>query len=147
MWQKKLLTIFHAQSIIKLKRTFQNKKRTCFVRSIWKVGPETQDFWWDPRLETPDPSCGWDPGPKTLKVGAKTRDRGHLFYVGPETQGTGRGIWDTYDRWDPRPKTSISSWAWGAKTIIQMDLIKFPISRVWVIIFLFFNHIIKQLDL
>ena len=36
-----------------------------YLGYIQKVGPETQDFWWNPRPETWDPSCGWDPGPET----------------------------------------------------------------------------------
>ena len=33
----------------------------------------------------------------SLKVGPETRDLGHLFYMGPETQDTERGICGTYD--------------------------------------------------
>ena len=50
----------------------------------------------DPRPETRDPSCGWDlgsethdpiggtqdPRPGTQKMGAKTRELGHLFFMG-----------------------------------------------------------------
>ena len=37
-------------------------------------------------------------------------------------------------------------WTYSARTMIQMNLIKFPINMIWVIIFLIFNHIIKRLQ-
>ena len=116
---------------------------------------------WDSTLETRDTSCGWDPlkvghetrdpgpnlyvGPGILKVGPKTRDTYFTWNLRPETKDTEREIWDTYDRWDPRPKANISCRTWGARTMIQIKLIKFPINRIWVVIFLIFNHFIKRL--
>ena len=43
-----------------------------------KVGPETWDFWWDPRPETRVPSHMWDLGLRheTLKVISETWDPG-----------------------------------------------------------------------
>ena len=78
----------------------------------------------------------------------KTRDPGSLLYMGLKTKETKSGTWDLYDRWDPRPKTNLS-WTisyqtWDAKTMIQMDLIKCPKNRIWIIIFLIFNHITKR---
>ena len=98
-----------------------------------KVGPETQDL-----------THRWDPRPRTLKVGPETQDAYFTWDLKPETQDTERGIWDTYDKWHPRPKTNISCRTWGTKTMIQMNLIKFPINRIWVIIFLISNHIAKR---
>ena len=76
----------------------------------------------------------------------ETQDTYYTWDLRPATQDTERGIWDPYDRWDPRPKTNISCQIWVAKTMIQMSLIKFHINRIWVIIFLIFNRIIKWLQ-
>ena len=97
-------------------------------------------------LKTRDPTHKWDPKLRTLKMGPETWDQGHLFYMEHETEDTERGIWDTYDWWNPRPKANISRRTWDARTMIQMNLIKCPRNRVWVIIFLIFNHIIKRLQ-
>ena len=81
---------------------------------------------WDPRLENRDTYFTWD-----LRL---------------ETHYTERGICNTYDRWDPRPKTNISCRTWDARTMIQMHLIKCPINMIWVVIFLIFIHSIKRLQ-
>ena len=100
------------------------------------MGPKTRDsFWgWDQGFET------WDP-----KGGPKTWDLGHFFTwdLRPKAQDTERGTWDTYDRWDLRPKTNIPCQTWGARTMIQINLTKCPTNRIWLIILLIFNHIIK----
>ena len=38
------------------------------------MGPETQDFPWDPRPETRDPSHRWEPGPQSRDPEGETRD-------------------------------------------------------------------------
>ena len=44
--------------------SWQRKSKETFLRHIWKMGPETRDYWWDPRSETQHPKCGaWDLGP------------------------------------------------------------------------------------
>ena len=40
----------------------------------------------------------------------------------------------------PSPKTNTFCRPWSAKTMIQMNLLKFPMNRVWVIIILIFSH-------
>ena len=35
---------------------------------------------------------------------------------------------DTDDRWDPKPKTNIFCQTWDARTMIQINLTKFPIQ-------------------
>ena len=54
-------------------------EKTCFLRHIRKVEPETRDCWWDPRPrtqligETRDPrpeTLTWDPRPETRDLGS-----------------------------------------------------------------------------
>lgn len=37
-----------------------------------KMGPKTQDFWWDLRPDTRDPSYGWEPGPEARDLRPET---------------------------------------------------------------------------
>ena len=89
------------------------------------VGPETWEFWWDPRPDTQDPSSGWDPGlwrwnlkPENRDPthrwdsGSRTRDsKGrnwhpeHLFYMKPKTWDSGHWKRDLGHTWQVRPKT------------------------------------------
>ena len=46
------------------------------IYSIRKVGPETRDLWWDPRIGTHLVGESRDPRLKTLKVGLETGDPG-----------------------------------------------------------------------
>ena len=58
-------------------------------RQIRKVRPETRNCWWDPRLETRDPSKGSDLGPETRDPKGGTRDPEHLFYEAPKIRDPG----------------------------------------------------------
>ena len=61
------------------------------------MGPETRDFWLDPR-PTHFISQSFDPKHETLKVGPETRDSFYTWNPRPKTQDTERRTWDTYDR-------------------------------------------------
>ena len=61
-------------------------------RHIRKVGPKTQDFWWNSRPETRDPSCGRDRGPNTRDPKGEKRDQRPETHLIGETQ-------------NPRPRT------------------------------------------
>ena len=132
-----------------------------FLRHIQKVGPEIRGFWWDLRLRTHLMGETWEAGPGTLKVGSQTCDSirswdsgpdtrdpkggtrnqrsNSLFYMGPKAQGTERGTWNPYGRWNLRPKNL------GRRNYDAINLIKCPRKRIWVMICLIFNHIIKRL--
>ena len=102
-----------------IKQLFYDKK-SCLrekndISEKWDLRPETFGETQDPRPETRDPSCGWDPGPETHEpkggtrrtetrnptqrwdLGPKIRnpkggtwDQGHLFYMGPKTWDPGQ---------------------------------------------------------
>ena len=74
------------------------------------------------RPETRDLVSNSSVGPGTLKVVLETWNPGHLFYMilRSENQDTERRIWDTHDRWDPRPKANIYCGTWNARTMIQI---------------------------
>ena len=57
-----------------------------------KMGPKTQDFWWNSRPETRDPSCGRDRGPNTRDPKGEKRDQRPETHLIGETQ-------------NPRPRT------------------------------------------
>ena len=100
--------------------------------------------------KTRDPSYGWDSGPWRLFRNLRVRTQLIGWTRGPRPgtlillilQDTEKGIWCTYDRWDPRLKTNVSCETWDGRTMIQMNLIKCAINRIWVIIFLILSHII-----
>ena len=128
----------------------KQSRRATILEKPWRyqinlayLKSETGDFWWDLRPENHLEVETKDPRPGTLKVGPKTWDTFFAWDLRPKTQDTERGIWDTYDRWDLRPKTNIPCQTWGARTMIQINLTKCPINRIWLIILLIFNHIVK----
>ena len=61
--------------------------------------PKTQDFYWDPRLETWDPSYRWDLSPETRNSKGGIQDPKH------GTQLIGGAQDPRPKTWDPRPKT------------------------------------------
>ena len=50
------------------------------------MGLETQDFKWDPRPKTWDPSESQDPGPESQNHKSGTEDLGPLLYLWLENQ-------------------------------------------------------------
>ena len=111
---------------------------TADINMLWKT-TYLKSRIWDPwllvRPKTPD-----------LKGGTQDLRPRILVLMVPKTQDTQRRIEDTYDRWDPRPKTNIFRQSWDARTIIQMNFSKCAVYLVWVIMFLIFNCIIKRLQ-
>ena len=107
------------------------------ISEKWDLRPGT--VWWDSRPDTQVLSYGWDlePETQTLKMKPETQSLEHLFYMGSNTRDPGH--------WK-KNLGRISCWTWDARTMIQMNLIKCPINKTWVIIFLIFNHVIKRLQ-
>ena len=61
------------------------KRMHSYKQHIQKVGPETRDFWWDPRIETRDPSHRWNPRPEN-------RHPTDRWYPRPETRDPESGF-------------------------------------------------------
>ena len=100
------------------------------------MGPKTRDSSW-----------GWNQGFETRdpKGGTKDLRSGTLFYMGPTTQDSGHWKRDLRHLWWVRPKTQnkypLSNL--GRKNYDSNKLNQVSYKRIWLIIFLIFNHIIK----
>ena len=140
---KKLLILFEIISIYRdLMINFRSQKLTlsCIIlkngQTYFKKSLDPSHEW-DPEPKTWDPKGGtWETRLRNQLIGAIwDRDPELLLYIGPDNQGENR---------DPN-KHFLSKQTWDAGTMIQINLIKRPRSRISLIFFLIFNHIIKRL--
>ena len=107
------------------------------VRFLWhiqNVGPKTWDFCWDLRSNTWNPFRSWDLRPGTIKMGPKIWDLGPLWYMWSKTREPEGGTQDPYDKWQPIPRTLISSWNWDQKELwSKWSMIEYLRNRIWVL--------------